>query len=496
MKTLNRIMLVVGIIVLAPVFCLAATPPSVTCSIDYPNYLAHTGTINLGATLSNGTSSDSYTFTWSDGATIASDSATTDSETGYAHVSQTISNNYSAGTKTVTITATGTIDPTPVTGACSFNVYNDEDAPAITGSCSPSPRGSGAVTAGSGQPVIWTPSINGPFGPYVVTFEGTGTDHGFSSTGTGSYNIAGDQTAKMIAVLSRYGAATSINDATFSSTTDCTGFVGVLSAKQGAIPALDLTVSGSCSASSPSVHIGESVTWNSNLIISGGTAPYKINWTDSEGSIGTSSSTNPSISKIYSTSIGTKAAYLVVRDNASVQSRRIACGSISIIATSTDNGGGNNGGGNTGGGSNGGNTGGSTSGSGVVRNSTSTSPTQENIDNLKSWLRDNSALIAPLSQNTLANTLGNSLETISTTSASSSVIANGASDSETASSSVALTGSSTKTGISLAAAAASAAGSTAKYIWYIVIALLIAIISSWATLFFIRRKENKKDKIS
>jgi hypothetical protein len=436
---LNKILIVAGLAFIMPFLSYAAPAPTVTCSPVYSNDL--TGkTVTFTAHVQNG-SGDSYDYSW-------------DGDDGIDGSIQTLNHIYSTeGQKTVSVTASSTDSSDYLTASCSVEIYVLANLPDYTALCIPSTN-----RAVIGQNVTWNSNVSGPLAPYSIVWAGTD----FNSNDTKpviAYATSGSKTATMVSFQSRYGEETTTHNAKLTNVA-CSAPVTVVG-EDTHNPA-PLSVSGSCSASSGTQYVNATTTWNSALEISGGTAPYLISWTDNEGSIGAGNS----VSKLYSAT-GTKSAYLTVKDNAG-QETDIQCGSVSITATSTDTGGGRRS---------------SSRVNVVVKNSTSTLPAQENIDNLAAWLRDNSTSATPVPQNTVALDLENPIS-------STALAAN-----NNGTSSTSTVASSTDSGLNLAAAAASA-GSTAKYIWYIVIALLIAIISSWATLFFIRRKENKKDKIS
>ena len=523
---LNKIWIIAGLALIMPFFGYADPAPTVTCSPAYSNDLVGKS-VSITAHVAHGTGA-SYDYTW-DG----------DNSIDVGPVSSADSNNithtYDAeGNMIINVTASSTDSSDYLTGTCSVHIYTPTDLPDFTASCMPSTN-----RVYVGQTMTWNSNISGPLAPYSVVW--TGTDLSSNNTNASiSYATSGSKTATMVSFQSRYGAETAVHNAKLSNIA-CGASVDVL--PSGVQHQTPLSVTGTCSASSASQYVNSTTTWNSNLQISGGLAPYVISWTDNDGYVGAGTS----VSKVYSTT-GTKTAYLTVQDNASNETD-IQCGSVSINATPTDNGGGNNGGSN-GGGSNGGshggsNGGGSNGGSNGGVNGTSTSvvlasSTQNNLNNLLTWLRNNPTSVTPSFPNTPTSGLQNPTSPVNangvpglenpsvdangveiTPSLISNGVTSGSENTSASSSDIANTASSTNPGAGFAAtvsgaganfagtvAAASGAGIhlvatvavasgavIVKYIKYIILLVIIALLSSWLTFFFIKRK-NKKDKVS
>lgn len=303
---INKILIVVGLISLVPFFSHAAT---VSCYPGHGNDLVGKS-VNFNAYVNDGAGS-SYVYTW-------------DGDDGLDASGQSISHTYSQeGTMTVTVTASSTDSADLITGSCSVGIYTDATLPDFTASCMPN-----TDSAVIGQNITWSPSINGPLGEYSVTWTSSDSLSGNSYAQTFTYPTAGNKTAQMVSFQSRYGAETPIHNAKLANV-DCSAQVNVVD--ESIHNPTSLVVTGTCSASPASVNTNTSVTWNSNIVITGGTAPYLLTWTDTLGSMGSGSTT----SKTYSTA-GTKNAYLTVEDNAG-QSTDITCANLTVNTPSGGN---------------------------------------------------------------------------------------------------------------------------------------------------------------
>ncbi len=448
---LNKILIVAVLALMVPFFSYSAPTPRVTCSPTYSNDLVGK-VVTFTAYVENG-SGAAYSYRW-------------DGDDGEIGTSETLNHIYNTeGQKSVSVIASSTDSSDYLTANCYPGpyIYKIENLPDYTASCIPSTN-----SAVIGQKITWNSNVSGPLEPYAIVW--TGTDFGSNTGSSIAYASSGSKTAKMVSLQSRYGEETPIHNTKLSSV-NCTAEVVVVG--EEIHNPTKLNVSGSCSAASATQYLNSTTTWNSSIVISGGVETYIKNWVDNEGNIGE----GDSVSKVYST-IGTKGASLIVEDD-SGQSVRLDCGSVSVIATSTD--------GNTGGGDTGGDTGGDSNVSSGRRSSSrvnvvednATSTDQVDIDNLVAWLKNNPDLFSPVPQNIAALDLENPI--------ASSTLANGTSSADTVA-------SSTESENSLAAAAASALGSASKYVWYIA-GLVLLGLAGWLAFFLLKRR-NKKDKIS
>ena len=314
---LNKILIVAVLALIMPFFSYAtpAPEPTISCSPAYPSDLVGKD-VTITAHVRNGTGT-SYIYSWSgdDGLNAGPDLDLNEITRPYSQV----------GNMTINVIASSTDSSDYLTTTCSVNIYTLASLPDYTASCRPN-----TDRAVIGQDVTWEASVNGPLAPYSIVW--TGTDGLTSSEFT--YATSGYKTATMVSFESRYGSDTTTHNAKLSNvvcTPDIEGHAGLqlyVVPEEISNPT-DLFVSGSCSASSATQYLNSTTTWNSSLIISGGVAPYTINWVDNEGSIGVGAS----VSKLYSAT-GTKNAGLIVRDS-SAQEYELDCGSVSIDNTST-----------------------------------------------------------------------------------------------------------------------------------------------------------------
>jgi hypothetical protein len=308
---LNKILIVAVSAFIMPFFSHATTAtPTLTCSPVYSSDLVGK-TVSITAHIQNGTGTN-YDYSWNGDDGI---------DAGPTLDLNNITHSYTqAGNMVINVTASSTDSSDFLTATCSVNIYTLASLPDYTASCSPSTN-----RAVIGQTITWLTNISGPLAPYSIVWTGT---EGLTSS-VFAYATSGSKTAQMVSFQSRYGEETPVHNAILSNI-DCSAPIEVIT--EEIHNPTQLTVSGSCSASSATQYLNSTTTWNSTLEISGGASPYLISWTDNDGSVGTGTS----VSKVYST-IGTKSAYLTVQDNAG-QEVDLQCGSVSISNAPTSGG--------------------------------------------------------------------------------------------------------------------------------------------------------------
>ena len=310
MKTfIKKVLFITGLISLAPIFSIASAA-TITCSPAYEADLVGKS-VTISATIYSG-SGNAYDYTWT-------------GDEGLDANGQEISFTYSStGSKTVNINAVGTDNADNLNGSCTVDIYTDATLPDFTASCDPS-----TDSAVIGQTITWNSNVNGPLGDYTISWTGSDLTNGVYENPEVVFTSAGNKTASMVSFQSRYGAETPIHNAKLSNVV-CSTPVNVVSEAVHHSVDNPLSISGTCSASDNSINVNESVTWQSDLTISGGVAPYTISWTDNEGTIGSGNS----VSKSYS-SAGTKNASITIDDSAGLSTEK-DCGGITVN-TANDN---------------------------------------------------------------------------------------------------------------------------------------------------------------
>jgi len=307
---INKVLIIAGLISLVPFLSYAATP-TLTCSPSYPNDLVGK-MVTVSANVQNG-NGNSYNYSWG-------------GDDGFDDNNQTAYHVYShEGTMTITVTASSTDSSDYLTNTCSVKIYSDATLPDYSASCEPS-----TDRAVFGQTITWNPTITGPLAPYSIVWTGTDGLNSTSYNPSLTYASSGDKLATMVSFQSRYGVQTPVHNAKLSNVACKYPTYIIPEEIHNPTP---LVVTGTCSASASSIYVGSAVSWNSNIIISGGAAPYRITWTDNDGTVGTGSSTL----KTYSTT-GTKNAFLTVDDNAG-QFSDIHCGSVTVNSLPVSGGG-------------------------------------------------------------------------------------------------------------------------------------------------------------
>jgi len=189
-------------------------------------------------------------------------------------------------------------------------------------------------TAVVGQTVKWSSNYSGGNAPYTFTWSG---DQNISSLTSAiasiAYTTGGDKNASVTKIISG-------DNQTWTGNTSCNGPVSVLddsiSGGGSEVPAPIGNVS--CTVSSTNVNVGDTVIWTAH--VTGGIAPFSLNWSGTESLAGGATSTS-----ITYTTTGTKTAtFNTVLDSVG-QSKTVSISCPSVTVNALPNGGGSNTGG-------------------------------------------------------------------------------------------------------------------------------------------------------
>jgi hypothetical protein len=179
-----------------------------------------------------------------------------------------------------------------------------------------------------GQTVNWTDSYTGGTYPYVFTWNGDEINSSFtSSVASVIYALEGNKNASVAGITSGDGQ-------TWSGNTSCDGPVSVFNDSTTIGQPTVLPLSNiSCGVSSTNVNLGDTVTWIAT--ISGGLAPYGVDWSGSDGLTGSSV-----ITTIKYTSAGTKTAtFGTVADSSGlIKNVSVSCPSVTVNPSTTGGG--------------------------------------------------------------------------------------------------------------------------------------------------------------
>jgi trimeric autotransporter adhesin len=171
-----------------------------------------------------------------------------------------------------------------------------------------------------GQNIAWTANISGGLAPYSFEWSGTDNLSGSDLQINTTYTSTGEKTAQIGNIFDSLTH-------TITGVHSCSAPVTIHPEPTG--------MQVSCSAGNSTLSTGGSVTWTAN--ISGGDAPYAINWSGTDGL----SATGNSVNKTYSTT-GTKTASINVTSADAQTAVNISCGSVSVSNPSSGNDGGSN----------------------------------------------------------------------------------------------------------------------------------------------------------
>ncbi len=265
-----------------PISTWAADPVSVSCS---PNISAiQSGdSVTWSAEVSGG--DESYTYDWSD-------------EDGNSGSDETFDATYSTASDNITISKIAELTVTDglgesATAECEVTIIGE----LTFSSCS-----ANEVSGETGVPIDWSANVVGGLEPYTFAWTGSDGLSGDSDLVSKNYTSPGTKTASITAISSDDGQ-------TIVGPFDC-GSVEIYSTPT--------VLTATCSAASSKVKQNALATWDAT--ISGGSAPYSITWTGSDGLSGESET----ITKTYTT-VGIKTATIFVSSNDGQMVTGVSC---------------------------------------------------------------------------------------------------------------------------------------------------------------------------
>jgi hypothetical protein len=271
-------------------FAIEASPLSVSCSPSV-EYADLNDSVTWSAEVTGGVGP--YTYNWSGDDSLSGTSETVDksySEAGEKLATVTVSD-FETNTEVVECEVVKVLEPLTF-NSCSANESN------------------GMV----GQTITWSADISGGLAPYDFSWSGTDGLNGSDSSVTIVYSATGTKNASI-------GTIADARSTTITGDHACSTPVNVFYEPS--------TMTASCSVSDNSIREGDSVTWSAD--VSGGDAPYTVEWTGSDDL----STTGNSVSKSYSNT-GTKTASMKVTSADGQTLIGIACGSVDVTRRSSN----------------------------------------------------------------------------------------------------------------------------------------------------------------